>query len=45
MEASLITMAAYAPSQSNMGWRKLEHCLNKFSRFSLVVGSCVDSLL
>ena len=45
MEASLFTMVASAPSQSNVDSVKLEYCSNRFIISSLLVGSCVDYLL
>ena len=45
MEASLITMVASDPSQSDVGDMKLEYYSNRFIRSSSLVGSHADSLL
>ena len=45
METSLITMVASAPTQSDAGGLKSEHCSNGFSRSSSLVVSCICSLL
>ena len=44
-EASLITMVASAPSQSDVGGVKSEYCLSRFIRYSSLVGLCIGSLL
>ena len=44
MEASVITMETFAPSQSDLGCVKLEYCLNRFVRSSSLVGLCSHTI-